>query len=104
MKIEDRYNIIIQTICEMNGISKEELFKILKDTNCKYMLFLLLKKYHCENIQRFNKDFKIKNRNVIGYETKKAKEKFLINKYFRDLYFEADDIIEQTLNENKKSM
>lgn len=96
-KKEDKYAKILEVICEMKGINKEELVKILKDRECKYLLFLLLKKYKCADIEILYKDFSIESKKSVSYNLKKAEEKFFINKEFRDMCFEAEDIINKTI-------
>ncbi|MCM8709714.1 ribose-5-phosphate isomerase [Clostridium sp. SYSU_GA19001] len=94
---EDKYIKILEVICQIKGINKEEQVKILKDRECKYLLFLLLKKYKCTDIVSFQKDFSIESKKYINYNIKKAEEKFFINKEFRDMYFEAENIINKTI-------
>lgn len=90
----NRYEQIIEMLCKYKDINKDELFKILKDKNCRYLLFLLLKKYNCTDFQRIKNDFNIKNKNTMNYSIKKAEEKLFINKEFREMYFEARDVLE----------
>jgi hypothetical protein len=94
---EEKYLRILQVICSIKGIEKEELFRILKDRESKYLLFLLLKKYKCTDMTVLNRDFCIESRKSINYNMKKAEEKFFINKEFRDMYFEAEGIIEKVI-------
>lgn len=97
LKKEDKYTKILSVICEIKGISNDELSKILKDRECKYLLFLLLKKYKCADIDILTRDFSIDSKKFINYNLKKAEEKFFINKEFRDMYFEAELIIDKTI-------
>ncbi|GAA0728289.1 hypothetical protein GCM10008905_26970 [Clostridium malenominatum] len=89
------YDIIIELLCEYKGIKKDELIKILKDEDCKHLLFLLLKKYNCADIQRLEEDFKMQNDIKIKEDMKRAEEKIMFNKRIRDMYFEAENIIEK---------
>lgn len=86
----DKYEEIIDIICSMKGIEKEELYKILKDREYKYLLFLLLKKYNCDDMEKINRDFYINNKRVVNYNIRRAQEKFLINNEFRQVYFQAE--------------
>ena len=95
---EDKYLRILQVICNIKGINREELFKILKDRESKYLLFLLLKKYKCTDMDVLQRDFSIDSKKSINYNMKKAEEKFFINKEFRDMYFEAEGIIEKVID------
>ncbi|MCY6369841.1 ribose-5-phosphate isomerase [Clostridium ganghwense] len=92
---KDKYEKIIDIMCSMKGIEKEELYKILKDRECKYLLFLLLKKYKCDDLNKINQDFSINNKRVIKYNEKKGEEKFLINKEFRETYFEVQEKVDK---------
>lgn len=97
IKKEDKYTKIIETICELKGLGRDELFRILKDKDCKYLLFLLLNKYKCTDIEMLQRDFLIESKKSVRYNLKKAEERFFINKEFRDMYFEAQSIIDKTL-------
>ena len=94
---EENYVKIIEVLCKYKGINKEELFRILKDQESKYLLFLLLKKYKCADLDKLNKDFSIESLKSVNYNVKKAEEKFFINKNFRDMYFEAEEIIKKII-------
>lgn len=92
---EEKYLKILKVICSIKGIAQEELFKILKDRESKYLLFLLLKKYKCTDKEVLHRDFSIESIKSINYNMKKAEEKFFVNKEFRDMYFEVEGIIEK---------
>lgn len=93
----DKYEKIINLICLMKGINKDELWKILKDKEYKYLLFLTLNKYKCDDLERINKDFCINDKRVINNNIKKAQEKFFINRSFREVYFELEREIEKSV-------
>lgn len=90
---DDKYIKILETICAIKGISREQLIQVLKDRESRYLLFLLLKKYNCTDIEVLSRDFSIESKKSINYNLKKAEEKFFINKEFRDMYFEAEGIV-----------
>ncbi|MDF2883472.1 MAG: hypothetical protein K0R54_4029 [Clostridiaceae bacterium] len=92
---ENIYKRIINILCEYKGISNSELMKIMKDKECKYILFLLLKKYDCINLENLNRDFLISSKKKITTNVRKAEEKMLINKRIRDMYFQAENIMEK---------
>lgn len=94
----DQYLKIIGAICEIKEIPKDKLFKILKDRDSKFLLFLLLKKYRCEDVEKINEDFSINFKRAISYNLRKAEEKFFINKEFRELYFEVEKIIKKDIS------
>lgn len=95
MYVMSNYERIIEIICSMKGIDKEELFKILEDREFKYLLFLLLKRYKCDDINKISKDFSINSRRTVNYNVKKAQEKFFINREFREVYFQVEKKIEE---------
>lgn len=94
IKKEDKYERIIEILCQYKGISREELYSILKDGECRYVLFLLLKKYDCVDMDILSRDFSINSLRKINYNVRKAEEKLLLNKKVRDMYFEAENILE----------
>ncbi|MCH5139072.1 ribose-5-phosphate isomerase [Clostridiaceae bacterium UIB06] len=94
---EEKYEKIINLLCKYKGLSREDLFKILKDQECKYLFYLLIKKYGCDdNMVRIQKDFPTVNKSRIKNNFKKAEEKLLLNRKIRNMYFEAEDLIEKT--------
>jgi len=93
----DKYDKIIEVLCRAKGISKEELIKLLKDKECKYLMFLLLKKYKCVDLEKLNKDFSIESKKTINYNFKKAEERFFVSKEFRDMYFNLEEIVEKSI-------
>lgn len=92
---ENTYKRIIGILCEYMGINSSELIKIMKDKECRYILFLLLKKYDCIDMGNLNRDFLINSKKKITSNLRKAEEKMLINKRIRDMYFEAENIMEK---------
>ncbi|WP_396276580.1 ribose-5-phosphate isomerase [Haloimpatiens lingqiaonensis] len=100
MSIEEKYELIIRAICEVKGIEKDDIFTILKDNNCKYLLFLMMRKYKCNYTDRVKEKLNINNNRTINTNLKKAKEKFLINRDFRETYFEISNLVQ---NEIKKT-
>lgn len=94
IKKSDKYERIIEILCGYKGISRAELYSVLKDSECRYVLFLLLKKYDCVDREILNRDFSIKSLRRINYNVRKAEEKLLLNKKVRDMYFEAENILE----------
>ena len=93
----DKYDKVIEVLCRAKGINKEELFRLLKDKECKYMMFLLLKKYKCVDLEKLSKDFSIESKKTINYNFKKAEERFFVSKEFRDMYFNLEEIVEKSI-------
>lgn len=92
---EERYERIISLLCEYKGVPRDELLEILKDQNCKYLFFLLIKKYGCDDIGILKRDFPSVNKSKINSNLKKAEEKLLLSRKIRDMYFEAEGLIEK---------
>ena len=95
--MNNKYEKIISVLCEYKEISREELINILKDKDCKFLLFLFLKKYKCIDLRKLEEDFSIKSKKSINNNCRKAEEKFLINKEFRELYFEMEELISKII-------
>jgi len=98
--VNSKYEKIVTVLCDYKGISKEELIVILKDKDYKYLLFLFLKKYKCVDLEKLKEDFSIESKKSVNYTCKKAEEKFFVNKEFRELYFEVEEIISKILQAN----
>jgi hypothetical protein len=94
---KDRYAKIIEFICMYKNISRTEIVKILKDTESRYLLLLLLEKYKCVNVEQMSFDFNGKSSKSIKYNLKKAEEKFFINREFREAYFEMEEMIKKII-------
>lgn len=97
MDNHERYLTIINTICEKNNISKEELKEILKEKEMKYMIILCLEKYDCLDEENFKDVLRIKTKKSIYNNLRKAEEKLLINHKFRKKYFELEKNIENII-------
>lgn len=89
----NKYFIITKIICNYFGLTENNLIDILKQKENKYLLLLLMKKYKCIEDERIIKLLDIRTRRSLIYSLKKAEEKLLIDRYFRETYFE----IEQSL-------
>ncbi|MCB2293155.1 ribose-5-phosphate isomerase [Clostridium algoriphilum] len=89
------YDKIIEAICYVKGIKRHESLKISKDRECKYILFLLLKKYKCGDAESVYKKFLISSKRAVNYGLKKAEEQFFINKEFREMYFEIENVLKE---------
>lgn len=94
---EERYVKIINFICSYKNIQYDEMIKILKDKECKYLLFLLLKKFDCTDRDTLSKYLYSNSKKSLNYNFKKAQEKFFLNKEFREKYFEVEYILKEIL-------
>lgn len=90
---EIHYEKIIELLCNYKKIDRSKLMDILKDEECKYILFLLLNKYNCMDNENIYKDFKIKDKDNINEISKVAEKKLMINKNIREMFFEAETIM-----------
>ena len=95
--MENKYDKILSVICDYKGINREELICVLKDKNYKYLLFLFLKKYKCFDLTKLKEDFSLDSKKSINSSCKKAEEKFFVNKEFRELYFEMEEMISKII-------
>ena len=87
----EKYLKILRGIALYNNISDKDFIKLLKDKENKYLLLLLMKKYKCMDKEKIMEIFKYKSSKSISYNIKKAEEKFLVNKSFREKYFEIEE-------------
>ena len=76
-------------------MSYEEFKKRLKKKDNLYLTLLLMKKFKCLNSEIIEKNLGILNNRMLCYRIRKAEEKILINKRFRDEYFELEDKIKE---------
>lgn len=91
----NKYEIIIFILSSYYGMSYEDFKKRLKKKDNLYLTLLLMKKFKCLNLEVIQQSLGISNNRMLGYKMKKAEEKILINKKFRDEYFELEDKIKE---------
>lgn len=101
-KIINRYKIIIVVICNYYGIKEESLGLLLKNKEKKYLFLLLMRNFNCLSLNSLSDDFLLKGN--LNLHLKKAEEKVLINKSFRDDYFELEDEINKKIKKAKKTL
>lgn len=89
------YATIIDILCSYKGFTRDELFQILKDNECKYLFFLLIKKYECFDLNLLKKDLPSLNKNKLNANIKRAEKKLLFNRKVRYMYFEAENLIDK---------
>jgi phage antirepressor YoqD-like protein len=95
MHSELKYVKILNNICSYYGISEERFIEFLKNRDNKYILLLILKNNHCLEMDQVKEIFKLKTSKSINSNLRLAEEKLLINKIFREKYFELEDNIEK---------
>lgn len=94
----NKYLRIIKTLINYYNISEEQLEIMLKNKEYRYMLLLLLKDNNCMNIEKLKKLLNLRSRVSILNNLNKAEEKLLLNKEFRECYFELDSILKKVIN------
>ncbi len=95
MKNKLKYIKILKNICDYYGIDEQKFVELLKDRDNKYILLLVLKNNRCLETDKIKEIFNLKTSRSINNNLKLAEEKLLINKYFREKYFELENNIEK---------
>lgn len=96
MQSKLKYMKVLNSLCNYYGINKEEFIELLKYRDNKYLLLLLLKNNKCLESESVKKIFKVKTSKSINNNLKLAEEKLLINRDFREKYFDLEDNIEKS--------
>ena len=91
MDYKDRYINILRGISLYYGIDENNFIKIIKDKENKYLLLLLTKKYKCMDEDNIMDVLNYKSKKSILYNVKRAEEKLLINREFRDKFFQIEE-------------
>lgn len=73
------------------GIEVKEMNEKLRKKENKYIFLLLLKNYKCLQKDKIKEVLDIISDKSIKYNMDKAEEKFLVNKEFREMYFEIQE-------------
>lgn len=96
-----------------NNINKNIIIQIVmrnyfdKDSNAidnilvKYQILLLLKKFQCLSVPETLDLLKLYSKRSLIYNMKKAEEKLLISKSFREEYFKLEEFTEENLQRLK---
>ena len=95
MKNKLKYVKILNNICNYYGINEDEFIALLKNRDNKYILLLILKNNHCLEIDEIKQIFKLKIAKSISSSLRLAEEKLLVNRLFREKYFELENNIER---------
>ena len=90
-----KYVKILNNICNYYGINEDKFIELLKNRDNKYILLLILKNNHCLEIDEIKEIFKLKTSKSISSSLRLAEEKLLINRFFREKYFELENNIEK---------
>ena len=93
----NKYENIIMILCQYYEVNYEEFNKLLKKREKSYLTVLLMKKFRCLNSEGLKEKLGIISNRSLHYKIKIAEEKILINKKFRDEYFELEEKIKENL-------
>lgn len=93
-----KYVKIIQGLCQYYGIEQNRMIDLLEEKENKYLLLLLLKNNSCLEKNNIKKILKVKSSKSVNNNLKIAEEKLLINRQFREKYFEIQDNIDRFQN------
>ena len=88
----NKYENIIMILCQYYEVNK-----LLKKREKSYLTVLLMKKFRCLNSEGLKEKLGIISNRSLHYKIKIAEEKILINKKFRDEYFELEEKIKENL-------
>ncbi|SFC33526.1 hypothetical protein [Clostridium uliginosum] len=95
MRNEMKYMRILNALCDYYGISEQGLIKLLEFRENRYLLLLLLKNYSCLERENAMKILKVKTCKSVNNNLRYAEEKLLINRNFRQKYFEIQENIDK---------
>jgi hypothetical protein len=90
-----KYVKILNSICSYYGIDEDKLIELLKNRENRYILLLILKNNQCLEVNKIKEIFKLKCSKNIKSSMILAEKKLLINRFFREKYFELEDSIEK---------
>lgn len=91
MNYNDRYINILRGISLYYGMDENNFIKLLKDKENKYLLLLLAKKYKCMDEDQIMGVLNYRSKKSFLYNVKRAEEKLLINREFRDKFFQIEE-------------
>lgn len=91
MDYKDRYINILRGISLYYGMDENNFIQLLRYKENKFLLLLLLKKYKCMDQDNIMSILNYKSKKSISYNVKRAEEKLLINREFRDKFFQIEE-------------
>jgi len=96
MQSKLKYVKILNNIFNYYGVNEDKFIELLKNRDNKYILLLILKNNHCLEIDKIKEIFKVKTSKSINSSLRLAEEKLLVNRFFREKYFELEDTLEKS--------
>ena len=95
-----KYIKILKIICRYYGIEEENFIELIKNRDNKYILLLILKNNNCLDKEKIKEILRLKNSKSINNSLKIAEEKLLVNRIFRERYFELENNIDKMMWRN----
>lgn len=92
-----KYIKILKIICNYYGIEEENFIELIKNRDNKYILLLILKNNNCLDKEKIKEILRLKNSKSINNSLKMAEEKLLVNRIFRERYFELENNIDKMM-------
>ena len=97
MQSKLKYIKILKIICNYYGIEEENFIELIKNRDNKYILLLILKNNNCLDKEKIKEILRLKNSKSINNSLKMAEEKLLVNRIFRERYFELENNIDKMM-------
>lgn len=92
-----KYIKILKIICSYYGIKEENFIELIKNRDNKYILLLILKNNNCLDKEKIKEILRLKNSKSINNSLRLAEEKLLVNRTFRERYFELENNIDKMM-------
>ena len=96
MQSKLKYVKILNNIFNYYGVNEDKFIELLKNRDNRYILLLILKNNHCLEIDKIKEIFKVKTSKSINSSLRLAEEKLLVNRFFREKYFELENTLEKS--------
>ena len=96
---KERIYALKKVLCYYYGVEWNQIQSKMNNKENRYILLLLLKEYNLIELDKAKKEMGLNYIKNIKYGIKKAEEKFLVNKYFRDKYILIEDEVRKVINE-----
>jgi hypothetical protein len=97
MQSKLKYVKILESICSYYGIEEKNFIELIKNRDNKYILLLILKNNNCLDKEKVKEILRLKNSKSINNSLRLAEEKLLMNRIFRERYFEIEDNIDKMM-------
>lgn len=97
MQSKLKYIKILKTICSYYGIEEKDFIELIKNRDNKYILLLILKNNNCLDKENVKEILRLKNSKSINNSLRLAEEKLLMNRIFRERYFELENNIDKMM-------